>query len=1136
MKPAPARVCGAVVAALVATFAGAAAIVGTLVGPAVAADTMPTTAPAAAAGAAAESPAPPTVDSLCAAVAAPASGAPSTLGDEVAFARLLRTDTAAALADACSRRDDPEPAIRHAARRQVASALVQDARNDDAAAILPALLAAADARGDEAERGELLTLAGSMAFEESDLARVRTLAAQARAALTAAGRLQSHAHFVLLVLDASVARADQSLDRAEALLDQAQALLDRLGLAESFDAGDLLNARTMLANQRQDWRATTRWGWAEIELGRRLSRHPDADPELLHAYATLGVVHSRLGEYDEAERALAAGLRIIDAVPDADLSAQLGVLQNLSTHLLERGRVAEALPLAERAAALAERRFGHDGVGLLRVLLQLALCQEAVGELGRADATYARIRAIAAAQPGNLDLLLRARVAYGQAVFHATLGDAEAAQRHVRELRAAVAGEPGYDWWRGQAARIACAQALAAQRWAEAERECTAMQRDFIAALDPGHALVTRAIVARCAAQSEGALPGDACAETRRRIGRRGADGAPLSPQVRYLGYAALAREQSLRHRPQRAAADLTRALALAETLGLPDPLWSAYAQLADNLAARGQRQRAILFGKLAIAQVERLRHSLDAASRNPRDLDRGYVGGKVGLYRRVTDWLMEAGRLDEAMAVLRLLKAQEIDELAPRRGGEAALDTPSAELLTPGEQAQRERYRQVLAPVLPAEARSGELERLLRLHATQRIAESERRRMDELLASNVRQEDDAVLRLGAYLLPAERGAGAPRQRAPSSAPSAAQSLTLPMAALERERRRYGPDAALAFTLLTPTRLRLLIATAQGQMEVVRRVDAADLRRRIGRFLEAIEARREVDADARSLYALLAEPIDRAARRAGARRLVLWLDDALRYVPWAALSDGRGELVERYAIQRYAVDDGGSAAAEAEEPQTVRGLGVTRAVAGFPALAAVADELCAIVDGPIEGLAPCAAPSRAALAGAGYADAAFTEARVRSLLQARHDFAYLHVGTHFELRPGHAARSYMVLGDGRRMDLQAIAGLDFGGLELVTLSACQTGMDGARTAGDDDGREVEGLSALVQRRGAGRVIASLWAVEDASTASLMTRLYAGLARRRLDAAAAMREAQLALRAERPHPYYWAGFVVSGARP
>src|SRR5690606_31388067 len=110
--------------------------------------------------------------------------------------------------------------------------------------------------------------------------------------------------------------------------------------------------------------------------------------------------------------------------------------------------------------------------------------------------------------------------------------------------------------------------------------------------------------------------------------------------------------------------------------------------------------------------------------------------------------------------------------------------------------------------------------------------------------------------------------------------------------------------------------------------------------------------------------------------------------------------------------------------------------------------------------------------------------------------------------------PGNAMRSYLVLGDGSRLMLDQLSSLDFAGIDLVTLSACQTGLGGART---DDGREIEGLNAIVQERGARKVIASLWRVDDASTAELMRSMYQTLAENAEDVARALQRAQRAVR-------------------
>ena len=84
---------------------------------------------------------------------------------------------------------------------------------------------------------------------------------------------------------------------------------------------------------------------------------------------------------------------------------------------------------------------------------------------------------------------------------------------------------------------------------------------------------------------------------------------------------------------------------------------------------------------------------------------------------------------------------------------------------------------------------------------------------------------------------------------------------------------------------------------------------------------------------------------------------------------------------------------------------------------------------------------------------------------------------------------------------------------------------------------------IEGLSALVQRRGAGEVIASHWSVEDTSTAQLMRTLYGTFAANHGDAALSLQQAQRALRSRKgpnglsdSDSYYWAGFFVASNHP
>lgn len=153
----------------------------------------------------------------------------------------------------------------------------------------------------------------------------------------------------------------------------------------------------------------------------------------------------------------------------------------------------------------------------------------------------------------------------------------------------------------------------------------------------------------------------------------------------------------------------------------------------------------------------------------------------------------------------------------------------------------------------------------------------------------------------------------------------------------------------------------------------------------------------------------------------------------------------------------------------------------------------------------------------------------FTEA---DLVQASGSEAdmLLHISTHFVLRPGSVAKSWLLLGDGNRLPLERLRQLDLGAPTLVTLSACDTAV--VDIAGGS-GREVDGLATTLLDRGASQVLASLWRVDDRATARFMQRFYAAYAKVRGQASAALQLAQRQAIEEGAPEREWAAFVLLG---
>ncbi len=92
--------------------------------------------------------------------------------------------------------------------------------------------------------------------------------------------------------------------------------------------------------------------------------------------------------------------------------------------------------------------------------------------------------------------------------------------------------------------------------------------------------------------------------------------------------------------------------------------------------------------------------------------------------------------------------------------------------------------------------------------------------------------------------------------------------------------------------------------------------------------------------------------------------------------------------------------------------------------------------------------------------------------------------------------------------------------------DLIALSACETAL-GKINPGDD----VVGLTRGFLFAGSSSIVASLWKVDDMATAQLMTEFYFNL--RKTNKRDALRDAQLNIKKQNEHPYFWAAFQLTG---
>jgi CHAT domain-containing protein len=347
--------------------------------------------------------------------------------------------------------------------------------------------------------------------------------------------------------------------------------------------------------------------------------------------------------------------------------------------------------------------------------------------------------------------------------------------------------------------------------------------------------------------------------------------------------------------------------------------------------------------------------------------------------------------------------------------------------------------------------------------------------------------------------------------------------------------------------------LRSFLLPSQREIEALARRAYEELS-----IVEAGAAQREEAAA--SLGAVLLGPVWSEAARAG--RLVIVADATLHVVPFGALrvpDPGRERLLEHaevvylpsattLALSRKRLDHRLPAPRwaailadpvfTAGDPRLTGSSGAARQVAGQDPLRG--GEAGAPL--PVWERLPSSGQEAERIAGLAppgqvWTALAFDANREAALSGKLRDYRVVHFATHgiADTRDpemsglvlslldakGHPREGFLGVPDIYDLDLRA---------DLVVLSGCRTGL----------GKEVrgEGLMGLTRGflyAGVPRVVASLWKVQDRTTAELMAHFYRAMWQDGLPAAAALREAQRRLQRDRRYrsPYSWAGFVLQG---
>jgi CHAT domain-containing protein len=147
------------------------------------------------------------------------------------------------------------------------------------------------------------------------------------------------------------------------------------------------------------------------------------------------------------------------------------------------------------------------------------------------------------------------------------------------------------------------------------------------------------------------------------------------------------------------------------------------------------------------------------------------------------------------------------------------------------------------------------------------------------------------------------------------------------------------------------------------------------------------------------------------------------------------------------------------------------------------------------------------------------------------------DYKILHLATHGFFNKKNPLLSGLQLeaddGNDGRLEVHEILALSLDA-QLVTLSACQTGLGSGFFNDIPAGDEFVGLTRAFLLAGSHSVLATLWEVDDRSTVDLMKGFYEHLKTTGSKAAAlSLVQREMRSSKEFKHPYYWAPFVLVG---
>ncbi len=536
----------------------------------------------------------------------------------------------------------------------------------------------------------------------------------------------------------------------------------------------------------------------------------------------------------------------------------------------------------------------------------------------------------------------------------------------------------------------------------------------------------------------------------------------------------------------------MAQALALHQVMGDR----SGEARVLSNLFvlfnSAKQGRMAVFLGKRSVNTYQELRSSVQGLDKNTQ---KAFLQSFDGVYRRTGAELAEQNRFAETQRLLNLFKDQQYFDLRSSTGSVGMMS------LT---QRETELSAGLDEMVGKAVVSIQTMDQFRNSMGGQQPDAAKMAAYNALLNKQASAQNDLVLFINEA---ARQFAEPPGEKDKDPAIS---DLKATQEMLKETSGSSKSPAAVVYTLVSNDGYKAIVITPDKTFAVSSPF-ANDLLNKKSQQLWQLLRTPKYDPRplSKEIYDMVFAPIEK--RLPAGTKTILWsLDGNLRYLPIAALYDGKRYMAERYnnvvftradeeRMNRPQSKEKSGSGFGSSEALTVELLGTKFNASELPS---VRSELARIFKSGQHGVIP----------GKVLLDRQFSKASMIEALKARRPI--VHIASHFKFEPGDEALSFLLMGDGTPFtldDMKTQTDL-FSGVDLLTLSACAT----AAQKPDANGREVDGFAELAQRLGAGAVMASLWEVSDGSTAELMARFYQNYAHVGANKASALRMAQIAL--------------------